>query len=97
MAVSFLILLDQIREDAGIPFHVNSGYRTVAQNKKDGGKRNSAHRKGQAADIKALTSKARYKIIAAAIKNKISRIGIGKTFIHLDNSTSLPTEVVWLY
>jgi zinc D-Ala-D-Ala carboxypeptidase len=97
MDQGFLDLLDDIRFDAGIPFHVNSGYRTIAQNFKDGGKPDSAHLKGKAADIAAPTSHEKYCIINAAIRHGITRIGYGKTFIHLDADATLPQEVIWTY
>jgi uncharacterized protein YcbK (DUF882 family) len=97
MDPQFLLLLEEVREEAGIPFRVNSGYRTVARNKLDGGKPKSAHRKGKAADIDAQTNRARFKIVRAALTKDVRRIGIGKTFVHLDNDISLPQEVVWLY
>ena len=93
----FVTLLDKIRGDAGIPFIINSGKRTVAHNRKVGGVPDSSHLTGLAVDIKSLSSKARWKIITSAIKNGINRIGISKTFIHLDNDLTKPKEVVWLY
>ena len=49
---SFLIDdLQQIRNHFGKAVNINSGYRTVAYNKKVGGVSNSYHTKGQAADI----------------------------------------------
>jgi uncharacterized protein YcbK (DUF882 family) len=93
----FLALLDAIREDAKIPFIINSGFRTPSQNIKDGGKSNSAHLKGLAADISAKTSLEKYKIIYSAINYGVLRIGIGSNFIHLDNDLSLPHPVIWTY
>ncbi len=43
--------LQQIRNHFGKAVNINSGYRTVAYNKKVGGVSNSYHTKGQAADI----------------------------------------------
>lgn len=98
MDPDFLEKLDSIREEAGIPFHVNSGYRTEAQNIKDGGKKDSAHRKGKAADISAISSHDKFMIVRAAIEKGILRIGIGATFIHLDNACdSLPFPCIWTY
>lgn len=43
--------LDKIREDYGLPLYITSGYRCDELNKKVGGKSNSQHKKGCAADI----------------------------------------------
>jgi uncharacterized protein YcbK (DUF882 family) len=99
MNLLFLDLLDAIREDAKIPFIINSGFRTPSYNalKKVGGKPNSAHLKGLAADISAKTSSEKFKIVYSAIKFGVLRIGIGSNFIHLDNDLSLPHPVIWTY
>lgn len=44
-------ILDQMREIASTPFIITSGYRTIEQNKKAGGKSNSAHLRGLAVDL----------------------------------------------
>jgi hypothetical protein len=103
----FLHILDKIRHDCGFSFIVNSGCRCNEHNKNIGGATNSPHRKLEdglthGADIKALTSSQRYKIVKYAIKHGITRIGIGKTFIHLDNADKLKNqihfpEIIWLY
>ena len=46
------LLLEEIRADFGEPIYINSGYRSPEHNKKVGGKPNSFHVKGQAADIR---------------------------------------------
>lgn len=93
----FLAVLDNMREQAGIPFAINSGYRTQAHNMKVGSTPNSAHTRGMAADIQATTSRERYLIIAAAMLNGIKRIGVGKTFVHIDIDTTLPWPCIWVY
>lgn len=94
----FLQLLDDMREEAGIPFRINSGYRTTAYNAtlRDSSP-NSAHTRGLAADIRAESGREKYLIVSAAIKNGVKRIGIGKTFIHLDVDGTLPNSTIWLY
>lgn len=44
-------LLQPLRDDIGLPIHVNSGFRNDATNKAVGGVSTSAHRLGYAADI----------------------------------------------
>lgn len=43
--------LDKIREEYGKPLYISSGYRCPELNRIVGGKENSQHKKGQAADI----------------------------------------------
>lgn len=97
MEPGFLVLLDRVREAAGIPLVLNCAFRSVAHEKKMGRSGNSAHTRGRAVDIRCHTSTNRYKIVAAALGCGIRRIGIGKTFVHLDNDETLPQGVMWDY
>ena len=97
MDAGFLQVLDEVREGAGIPLVLNCAYRSVAYDKSKGRSGNSAHTRGKAVDIRCNTSANRYKIVAAALGAGIRRIGIGKTFVHLDDDDSLPQGVIWDY
>jgi len=102
MDKEFLALLDEARHLAGVPFKINSGYRTQAHHNslaKRGFKtaKNSAHLRGFAADIHAPDSRTRYAILQALIKVGFNRIGVANTFIHVDNDPSLPEDVIWTY
>ena len=90
-------LLDKIREILGRPLIITSACRCPAHNRIEGGKENSAHIKGLAADLKVNGSKKRYEVIEAALVSGIIRIGIAKTFIHVDIDSSKPQRVTWLY
>lgn len=93
----FLEMLDEARERAGIPFHVTSGYRCAMHNRAEGGVKASAHTKGLAADIAVNNGSERFAVVRAAMSVGFTRVGIGRTFIHIDNDPSLPDGVVWLY
>jgi zinc D-Ala-D-Ala carboxypeptidase len=93
----FLAALDEARHLAGIPFEVNSGSRCAKNNKAAGGKRNSAHLSGWAADVRATTDAQRWAVIRAAIRAGFARIGVAKTFVHLDLDPKKAAGVVWLY
>lgn len=97
MDAAFLALLDEVREAAGIPLVLNSAYRSVAYEKAHGRSGNSAHTRGRAVDIRCNTSANRYKIIRAALACGINRVGVGPTFVHLDNDDTLPQCVIWDY
>jgi len=89
--------LDRVREKAGIPIVVSSGCRCEKNNKAAGGKDDSAHLEGLAADIKAISSGTRWKLLSAIFTTGFNRIGIRKTFIHVDIDISKPEKVIWLY
>jgi uncharacterized protein YcbK (DUF882 family) len=102
MDKEFLAMIDEARHLAGVPFKINSGYRTQAHHNslaKKGYKtaKNSAHLRGFAADIHAPDSRTRYAILQALIKVGFNRIGVANTFIHVDNDPSLPEDVIWTY
>ena len=93
----FLIKLDSARGIAGIPFKINSGYRTEERNALIGGRVGSSHLKGLAVDIGYKGSRQRYLIIQSLMHVGINRIGIGKTFIHCDVDNLKDPDVIWLY
>ena len=97
MDPKFIQTLDKIREEVGIPFFINSGYRTPEWNRKVNGVSNSAHIRGRAADIRTPSGFKQKEIAKAAVKHGITRIGFGTNFIHLDNDTTLPYPRTWGY
>ena len=98
----FLERLERARIRAEIPFSVVSGSRCKEHNEEVGGVDSSAHladdeRQSRAADIQARGSRQRGKILTALRAVGFNRIGIAKSFIHVDNDPGLPPEVTWLY
>lgn len=89
--------LNIAREDAGIPFIINSGFRNYLENKRIGGRKDSSHMIGLAVDIRALTSRNKYLIVKGLIKAGINRIGIGKDFVHADIDPLKINKVIWKY
>ncbi len=102
MDADFIQLLDRARTEAGIPFKINSGYRTESHNRKVGGKpkttasKGSSHMYGLAADIGCTDSNTRSKILAALVTVGFRRIGIANTFLHVDMDNDKP-NAIWLY
>lgn len=84
-----------------LPLHrvmiITSGYRCGKHNKDVGGKETSSHPKGLAVDIKCEDSSYRFLLVAALLKVGFKRIGIGKTFIHVDLDQSKDQNVIWVY
>jgi zinc D-Ala-D-Ala carboxypeptidase len=98
MNYTFLEKLDYARGNAGIPFKINSGYRTAHYNDNVLGARvGSSHKKGLAVDIHCVGSRDRFIIINALLSVGINRIGIGKTFLHCDLDKSKDANVMWMY
>jgi len=90
----FQIKLDNARELARIPFHVNSGFRCPVHNLKVGGSPTSSHLKGYAMDIQAKTDFYKYRIIMGAIMAGIKRILVYPTFVHLDGNPNKTQEII---
>lgn len=97
MKQDFMNRLDTVRDVTGIPLVITCAYRSREYDLAKGRSGNSAHTKGMAVDIRCTTSVNAFKIVQAALKVGFTRIGIGKTFIHLDSDTSLPQNVIWNY
>ena len=96
MDEDFLSKLDEAREFAGIPFIINSAYRSPKhpQSIKNP---TSSHIKGLAVDIKATDSSTRFKVIEALVSVGFTRLGIADTFIHVDWDFDKSQEVIWTY
>ena len=91
-----LKMLDEARRKAGIPFHINSGFRCEKHNKEVKGKQDSSHMKGRAVDIAAGSGAERLAIVKACIAAGFKRIGVSGSFIHVDNDGGKPSSL-WTY
>ena len=96
MSKEFLFVLDEAREIAGIPFIINSAYRSP-EHPLSIKNPSSSHIKGLAVDIKATDSKTRFKIVQALMTVGFTRIGIADTFIHVDLDLDKTKNVIWTY
>lgn len=97
MDSDFMHRLDTARGLAGIPFVVNSAYRTEEYEQSKGRDGTSSHTKGLAVDLKAETSRERYLIIKALLDAGFHRLGIGEDFIHVDGDQNKDRNVIWDY
>jgi len=89
--------LQQFRTMINRPVIITSGSRCPYHNHVEGGTNSSAHLTGDAADIATANSKERYEVIQYFIEVGYRRIGIGKTFVHVDLNDPNPQDVIWLY
>jgi len=96
MNKNFLFVLDEAREFAGIPFVINSAYRSP-NHPLSVKNPSSSHIKGLAVDIKANDNATRFKIVEALISVGFTRIGIADTFIHVDLDFDKRQNIIWTY
>ena len=89
--------LQEVRNITGISMTINSGCRCTEHNEDIGGAENSEHTTGEGSDVAIDNSRDRFRLVEAAIKVGINRIGIAKTFVHLGTSLSNAQEVLWVY
>jgi hypothetical protein len=95
--------LNLIRILYGKGMVITSGARCLEYNKQIGGVPDSAHlphhytKQCRAADILVRSSEDRYKLMTLALKVGFTRIGIAKTFLHLDVAWDLPQSIIFDY
>jgi len=90
-------MLNVARHFAGIPFVITSGYRCAEHNQAVSGSPDSAHLRGLAVDIAAVTSHERFRILYGLFKAGFERIGEGDDFFHVDIDPSKESELCWPY
>ena len=100
MHEGFLKKLDQIREELGKPLVLTSAYRCPKHNLAVSSTGEyGPHTTGRAVDI-AAAGRLKYQIVEAAKARGMTRIGIGKNFIHIDalgRDEGFPDFVFWSY
>lgn len=77
--------IERIRDRSGVPFYINSAYRTVEYERSKGRSGNSYHCFGKALDIRCTDSSDRYRIIEAVMHYGILSVMIYPTFLHIDD------------
>jgi len=98
--------LQQMRDTIGGPIRITSGVR-CRKHTESRTRPTSSHvpndlgdgegRCGHAVDIAAGTSYRRFRLLDAALAAGFTRIGIGKSFLHLDNDLRKSQDVIWDY
>ena len=90
--------LNRLREGLGRPVIITSGVRCPEWNSRQGGKPDSAHLTGMAADLSCSGSDRRWQMLEVILKQDLFvRVGIGDTFIHVDMDPDKPQRVAWVY
>jgi uncharacterized protein YcbK (DUF882 family) len=89
MDKTFLLRLDECREQADLPFEITSSWRSIEHNRKVGGSTRSYHLKGRAVDVRCTDSAQRARIIHAALSVGLT-VGIMPAALHLDDRDGPP-------
>ena len=88
--------LDRARELCGFAFVITSGFRTVEENERIGGAKNSAHLKGMAADLRRpLDEELVYRMCWAAGLAGFRRIEVCDRHIHVDVDETKDKDIMW--
>tara|TARA_B100000959_G_scaffold147137_1_gene154500 strand:+ start:400 stop:762 length:363 start_codon:yes stop_codon:yes gene_type:complete len=85
-----------VRDTLNRSITINSGIRCSNHNSTINATPTSSHIDGWAADLKYTGSAERYTLLYA-IMPVFDRVGIAKTFIHVDVDANKTAGVVWLY
>jgi hypothetical protein len=98
-SIRLMSFLDSLRNYLGRPVNLRSVCRCFARNESEGGALGSSHTNDptDAVDIEVLDSKTRFEVLEYAIKSDVVRIGIAKTFIHVDFDRNKSQKISWLY
>lgn len=93
-----LARLELLRTLVGKPLRLTSAYRSPATEIAAGRSGRSAHTLGRAFDIACTSDSLRYLIVSAALSVGFNRIGIGRTFVHVDDETTSHNDCrIWTY
>lgn len=96
-----LTMLQQLEMRTGYPIFdwINSGARSESHNRKVGGASRSSHKipTCMAVDIGVPSTDIRNQLVYEARNLGFKRIGVGKTFVHLDVDESKSQYVAWGY
>ena len=87
--------LEEVRTDFG-PMLITSAFRCEKENLACGGKPNSQHLLGLAADIFIADDLARFILVNGLLQKDFRRIGIGQHIVHADIGT-ITGPVIWTY
>lgn len=88
--------LDLAREQAGVPFLITCGLRTLEQNAALAESvSDSAHLTGHAVDLACSESGPRFAMVKSLLDVGFTRMGIYSAHLHVDNDATKPQQVIW--
>lgn len=93
--------LGELEKRVGFKLTMTSGYRTPEYNAdpKVGGVPGSEHTydPAEGVDILCKRSVTRFKMVKELLDMGVTRIGIGKEFVHIGIAADKPQRVIWTY
>ncbi len=92
--------LELLRYRVGRPIRVTSGPRCPDWNRRQGGTETSDHLTGAGADLAVATSGERWELLDACLRGPaplFTRLGIGRTFLHVGLAGPNPGHQIWTY
>ena len=94
-----VVLIGKLEARLNRSLVINSGYRDPGHNHEVGGVENSEHTysPAQGVDIDCQRSADCFAIVTAAMAEGVTRIGIGRNFVHVGISKDKPQHVIWNY
>lgn len=96
MNIRVLHKLDFMRLIMNRPIVINSAYRCDDHNRRVGGSKDSAHKKGLALDLRVSNNSHRLELLHFAYIVGFRRFGLGQNHLHLDLDTEKPWGLIWL-
>lgn len=93
MNPDFLRKLNEARALAGVPFVLNSAFRSSAWDTARGRSGRGYHTVGRAVDVACIDGRSRARVVCACLSVGLS-CGISKNFVHVDNREN---QTVFLY
>lgn len=92
-------VLSTIENVLGVNLKINSAFRPISHEVSQGRTGRSSHTLGKAVDVHCYSDRQRFEIVQLLLELGVNRIGIYKTFIHIDiaNEKDNKTEnVIWV-
>ena len=86
-----------LKEDKDFPFIIETGYRTLSYNKKQGGIQGSPLTKGIAVEIRYHNENDLRLLLKYLIKVGFTRFGVNKKTLYTDSDNSKPKYKTWGY
>lgn len=77
-------MLEALRQELGVPFVINSGYRCPVHNKRVSDATNSYHVRGMAVDIACPQGLTTGEFGELCLKSGFTGVGVYPTFVHVD-------------
>lgn len=91
--------LRELQKRMGFVLTVTSSYRHPDHNAEVGGVPDSEHTydPAEGVDVLCKRSVTRFQMVSALLAMGITRIGIGKDFVHIGMAADKPQQVMWTY